>query len=633
MNQAIQRSSSIVIFLFALAFSAEAQTPIITSQPASRSVLAGSNVTFRVGATTLPVSNSVLPNVASGVLKLWLKADAGVITTNGRVSEWRDQSPNANHAFQSDPNKQPALVSGFGPLTNKPVVRFDGVLSTTLGDMMHGNGDLHLTNGFTSFLVYSEADPNVYEQIPSMIGEPGVYHSIRAHYIRNLDGIANEMCFATWTYDYGSQFTIPTGNYRIWGLRLNESKTRIEFFDTDGAKNSVITRDTSGLITPAAGYYVGGAIFGKLYHFKGDIAEVIYYNGTLSDSDRSSVENYLRQKYYGTVPAARLAYQWRFKTSTILGATNSALTLNNVQSTAEGNYSVVVSNAFGSVTSSNALLTVIQPNRAPVAISQLVSVNEDNALPIVLAATDADGDTLSYSKTLPANGTLTGTAPNLVYHPNPNFHGTDSFTFKANDGQVDSSVATVSINVLSVNDVPVASIKALPSFLFSENDPMTVVIAPCNTNAAVILDGSLSHDVENDPLQFTWSEGTNILATGSIVTNSFAVGTHIITLAVSDSSDTGVGSLTLEVITPAAAVAELALYLEDSSLAKKRQKPLAVSLNNAIASLSECKIEAAMNQLVAFENKVRDQVSPTNPTLGAELLTISGEILKTISPK
>ena len=42
---------------------------------------------------------------------------------------------------------------------------------------------------------------------------------------------------------------------------------------------------------------------------------------------------------------------------------------------------------------------------------------------------------------------LSGTAPNLTYTPATNFVGADAFTFKANDGTVDSNNATVSITV------------------------------------------------------------------------------------------------------------------------------------------------------------------------------------------
>ena len=60
----------------------------------------------------------------------------------------------------------------------------------------------------------------------------------------------------------------------------------------------------------------------------------------------------------GTAP---LAYQWRKNGVNVSGATNTALQLYFVQATDAGTYSVVVSNPYGSVTSSNASLTVVQP--------------------------------------------------------------------------------------------------------------------------------------------------------------------------------------------------------------------------------------------------------------------------------
>ena len=60
----------------------------------------------------------------------------------------------------------------------------------------------------------------------------------------------------------------------------------------------------------------------------------------------------------------------------------------------------------------------------------------------------------------PAHGTLTvfNTATGaFTYTPNRNYNGPDSFTFKANDGAVDSNTATVRITVDPVNDAPVAN--------------------------------------------------------------------------------------------------------------------------------------------------------------------------------
>jgi Concanavalin A-like lectin/glucanases superfamily/Bacterial Ig domain/Calcineurin-like phosphoesterase len=92
-------------------------------------------------------------------------------------------------------------------------------------------------------------------------------------------------------------------------------------------------------------------------------------------------------------------------------------------------------------------ITVNEP-RPPVAKSQNITLNKNSDKSITLVATDPDSPSLNYTVvTQPLSGTLSGTAPNLIYSPTPNFVGTDSFTFKANDGITDSNVATVSIEV------------------------------------------------------------------------------------------------------------------------------------------------------------------------------------------
>ena len=88
-------------------------------------------------------------------------------------------------------------------------------------------------------------------------------------------------------------------------------------------------------------------------------------------------------------------------------------------------------------------------NTAPVADGQIVNTNENVAVPVTLTATD--NDPLTYQVGRPAHGVLLGTAPNLTYSPDSDFVGTDSFTFVANDGQLLSAVATVTINVATNN--------------------------------------------------------------------------------------------------------------------------------------------------------------------------------------
>ncbi|HWS89856.1 MAG TPA: Ig-like domain-containing protein [Pyrinomonadaceae bacterium] len=102
--------------------------------------------------------------------------------------------------------------------------------------------------------------------------------------------------------------------------------------------------------------------------------------------------------------------------------------------------------------------TPTPPNTPPVANGVALSTAEDAARAFTLSASDAEGDALTYTVvSAPAHGTLTGALPALVYTPALNYNGPDSFTFKVNDGEADSNVATVSLNVTPVNDAPVAT--------------------------------------------------------------------------------------------------------------------------------------------------------------------------------
>ena len=97
-------------------------------------------------------------------------------------------------------------------------------------------------------------------------------------------------------------------------------------------------------------------------------------------------------------------------------------------------------------------------NNRPAAESGTVTTEEDTPVVITLSGSDPDGDLLSFIVAAgPSHGSLSGAEPNLVYTPERDFNGSDSFTFKAGDGSSDSEVATVSITVKPVNDPPTAN--------------------------------------------------------------------------------------------------------------------------------------------------------------------------------
>ena len=149
--------------------------------------------------------------------------------------------------------------------------------------------------------------------------------------------------------------------------------------------------------------------------------------------------------------------------ATLANATSSAVEL-TMTATADynGSANITVTADDGTATanataSETFVLTVNAVNDAPVADALSVSTSEDISVAITLTASDVDLDTLTYTVTTqPSSGTLTGTAPSLTYAPNAQYNGSDSFTFTANDGTVDSASATVGIAVAAVNDSPAA---------------------------------------------------------------------------------------------------------------------------------------------------------------------------------
>jgi hypothetical protein len=133
-------------------------------------------------------------------------------------------------------------------------------------------------------------------------------------------------------------------------------------------------------------------------------------------------------------------------------------------------------------------VTVSPVNDPPVALAASAAVNEDGTVAITLAGADVDaGDVLTSHKVSdPSNGTVVVVDGVATYTPNPNFNGPDSFTFKVDDGAVDSEPAMVSITVNPVDDAPVAIAQAV-----SVNEDGTLPIT---------LTGS---DVDGDALFFT----------------------------------------------------------------------------------------------------------------------------------
>lgn len=131
-------------------------------------------------------------------------------------------------------------------------------------------------------------------------------------------------------------------------------------------------------------------------------------------------------------------------------------------------------------------ITVTPVNDAPIANPDVASTPEDQSVPVAVLANDTDVDnalsTASVIVSTPANGTAvfqpaTGT---VLYTPNSNYTGSDSFTYQIKDANnALSNVATVTVTVTPVNDKPVANADAATT---PEETPISIPVLANDTD-------------------------------------------------------------------------------------------------------------------------------------------------------
>lgn len=197
--------------------------------------------------------------------------------------------------------------------------------------------------------------------------------------------------------------------------------------------------------------------------------------------------------------------------------------------------------------SADVSVTINSVNDNPVAVDDFVTTNEDNSIIVNVLSNDSDvdRDPLAISSvTKGSNGAtviLTGNV--IMYTPNVNFNGQDSFGYTISDGKGGSSSATVTITVNAINDPPIAAddsaitdedistvINVLDNDSDVDNDSLTIISLTQPSNGAAAQDG-ISIQYEPDPnfdgqdsFTYTVSDGNGgqDTATVSITVNPVA---------------------------------------------------------------------------------------------------------------
>ncbi len=207
---------------------------------------------------------------------------------------------------------------------------------------------------------------------------------------------------------------------------------------------------------------------------------------------------------------------------------------------------------FNSSSIYNVEITAVAPiNTAPVAPGGSIEAESSVTTSITLSGSDSDGDVLSYLiQTQPVNGTLAGTAPNLVYVSNAGYEGADSFSYLVNDGAVDSESAQFTVVVTlppPPNTAPLANELVLETVVDqplpfrlsgSDNENQPLSFAVTGQPASGVISGTVPDLIYTpnagfsgrDSIEFTVSDSAVTSTPGTVVFNvepqlSEAIGT------------------------------------------------------------------------------------------------------------
>ena len=195
-------------------------------------------------------------------------------------------------------------------------------------------------------------------------------------------------------------------------------------------------------------------------------------------------------------------------TTPVVNASHGALVLNldgtftytpNADFHGTDSFVYRVSDGQGGTDDATVTITVTPVNDVPTAVDDVYSITENGTLSVttanglVLNDTDVDGDTLLVLPTPvtgPSHGTLILNADGTFdYTPDADYHGTDAFVYRVDDGRGGTAEATVGITIHATNSLPTAADDA---YATPEDNTLTVTVA----NGVLLNDG----DVDGDAL-------------------------------------------------------------------------------------------------------------------------------------
>ena len=241
-------------------------------------------------------------------------------------------------------------------------------------------------------------------------------------------GSAKLNMYIAYSEQDGSSNTYPfDGQARIGIFRYHDANDALDQW-IDGT--STYTSNHNKTIPSSTNDFYIGARMGTSEFFNGEMLELIIFSEYLTDTNRERVENYLANKW---------------------GLDGDDLEPEDGEMPAVDN----VAPSLGSLVDGN--------------------INEDTASEIFLSATDADGDTLTYSASSDTTA-VTATVSNdtLTLTPAVNWNGIADITVIVSDGSL-SDTTSFTLTVNAVNDAPIVS-TPLDDVSIDEDDFGAVIV-------------------------------------------------------------------------------------------------------------------------------------------------------------
>jgi hypothetical protein len=229
-----------------------------------------------VGGAVMGDAGEVPPIPTDG-LALWLRADRGVVQTNGVVQQWLDQSGQGMDAIQTASNLQPKFLATG--LNNLPTLDFGGAAYMKLPA-----GFSDSTKGLSWFVVLTSTEPQR-ASIQEMSNgseiedlEIGVYQSIWQYEVQN-DNVQSGMVAPE-----PSLYAVVHRPDETVDLRLDSALIG----QTNFALPDKVVREQN---------FVGQTLYADCDVFQGQISEIVMYDRAVTDKEIPTIEGYLHDHW------------------------------------------------------------------------------------------------------------------------------------------------------------------------------------------------------------------------------------------------------------------------------------------------------------------------------------------------